>query len=282
MRSFTMRQNQRPQRGRKDHYLPQGYLRGFIAPGRESLHRPLWCMRPHTGKWDYKSPAQIGYEVGFYDFANDALDAEHADTTFREMENQFPILRALLVTKRFEGWRLHQDFLCRYMQMIRTRSPLYFQQKKIELSTQPIWTVANVDESGTKLTLENMEGRLMTPTKIYDHTLSKMRDEFKQGVGWMNEFYWTMRITDDPRNPFVAGEQPLFIASDENLHTDVMQHPATHIFFPLCWQACLVGNRIPWSNDMQSIASDKLRVIRRIIRQKAEKFVVSPLPINID
>lgn len=204
------------------------------------------------------------------------------DTTFREMENQFPILRALLVTKRFEGWRLHQDFLCRYMQMIRTRSPLYFQQKKIELSTQPIWTVANVDESGTKLTLENMEGRLMTPTKIYDHTLSKMRDEFKQGVGWMNEFYWTMRITDDPRNPFVAGEQPLFIASDENLHTDVMQHPATHIFFPLCWQACLVGNRIPWSNDMQSIASDKLRVIRRIIRQKAEKFVVSPLPINID
>jgi hypothetical protein len=44
-------------------------------------------MRPHTGEWDYKSPAQIGYEVGFYDFANDALDAEHADTTFKDGES---------------------------------------------------------------------------------------------------------------------------------------------------------------------------------------------------
>jgi hypothetical protein len=69
----------------------------------------------------------------------------------------------------------------------------------------------NVDESGTKLTLESMEGRLMTPAEIHDHTLSKMRDEFKQGVGWMNEFYWTMRISGDPQDPFVAGEQPLFI-----------------------------------------------------------------------
>jgi hypothetical protein len=61
----------------------------------------------------------------------------------------------------------------------------------------------------------------------------------------------------------------------------VMQHPTTHIYFPLCWQACLVGKRIPWLDDTQTIASDKLRVIRRMVRQRAEKFVVSPLPINI-
>jgi hypothetical protein len=46
MRSFNMRQNRMPPRGRKDDYLPQGYLRGFIAPEREPLSRPLWCMRP--------------------------------------------------------------------------------------------------------------------------------------------------------------------------------------------------------------------------------------------
>jgi Protein of unknown function (DUF4238) len=239
-------------------------------------------MRPHTGEWDYKSPAQIGYELGFYDFANDALDAEHADTTFKEMENQFPAIRTLLVTNGFEGWKLHHDFLCRYMQMIRTRSPLYFQQKKTELASQHIWTIKTVDESGTKLTLESMEGRLMTPAEIHDHTLSKMRDEFKQGVGWMNEFYWTMRISGDPQDPFVAGEQPLFISSEENSDMIVLQHPTTHIYFPLCWQACLVGKRIPWLDDTQTIASDKLRVIRRMVRQRAEKFVVSPLPINID
>jgi hypothetical protein len=131
------------------------------------------------------------------------------------MENQFPLIRALLVANRFEAWKLHQEFLCRYMQMVRTRSPLYFQQKKTELATQHVWTIADVDGSGTKLTLESMEGRLMTRAEIHDHTLSKMRDEFKQGVGWMTEFYWTMRITDDPQDLFFAGEQPLFIASDE-------------------------------------------------------------------
>jgi hypothetical protein len=277
-----MRQNWIPPRGRKDHYLPQGYLRGFIAPGRELLARPLWCLRPHTGEWNYKSPAQIGYEVGFYDFANETLDAEHADTTFKEMETQFPKLRSQLVTNRFEGWKQHQDFLCRYMQMIRTRSPLYFQQKKAELATERIWTIASVDESGKTMTLENMEGRLMTRAEVHDHTLAKMREEFKQGVGWMSEYYWTMRITDDPQDPFVAGEQPLFMSGDENSLTTAMQHPKTHIYFPLCWQACLVGNRIPWLDDTQVIASDKLRVIRRIVRQKAEKFVVSPTPISID
>jgi hypothetical protein len=145
-----------------------------------------------------------------------------------------------------------------------------------------MWTIAGVDESRKKLTLENMEGRLLTREEIHDHTLAKMREEFKQGVGWMSEFHWTMRITDDPENPFVAGEQPLFMASDDSLPTTVLQHPTTHVYFPLCWQACLVGKRIPWLDDTQAIASDKLRVIRRIIRQRAEKFVVSPAPISID
>jgi hypothetical protein len=277
-----MHENRVLLRGRKDHYLPQGYLRGFIAPGRESLPRPLWCMRPHTGEWNYKSTAQIGYEVGFYDFANDALDAEHADTTFKEMENRFPLVRAQLSVTNFEGWQVHQDFLCRYMQMIRTRSPLYFQQKKAELATQYVWAVAKVDPSGTMITLENMEGRLLTANEIHDHTLSKMRDEFKQGIGWMNEYYWTMRTTGDHQDPFVAGEQPLFLSSDVDSPTIVMQHPSTHIYFPLCWQACLIGKRTPWIEDTQTIAPDKLRVIRRIIRHKANKFVVSPRPIDID
>lgn len=72
--------------------------------------------------------------------------------------------------------------------------------------TERVWTIANVDERGKKITLENMEGRLLTRPEIHDHTLATMRKEFKQGVVWMSEYYWTMTITDDPQNPFVAGE----------------------------------------------------------------------------
>ena len=31
-------------RGRKDHYVPQDYLRGFIDPAREDLDKPLWIF----------------------------------------------------------------------------------------------------------------------------------------------------------------------------------------------------------------------------------------------
>jgi hypothetical protein len=31
-------------RGRKDHYVPQGYLRGFIDPARSECDHPLWYL----------------------------------------------------------------------------------------------------------------------------------------------------------------------------------------------------------------------------------------------
>jgi len=273
------RKHQKPQTRRKDHYLPRGYLRGFIDPTRQALDRPLWCMRPHTGQWEQKSPAQVGYEVGLYDFASDALDEEHADTTFKFMEDNFPTIRTQLVDNDFENWTEHQDFFCRYMQMIRIRSPLYFEQKKQELSTQHIWTVAAVD--GNKITLENMEGRLMTPAEIHDHTLSKMRAEFKLGVGWMKEFHWTLRTAADPFSPFITAEQPLFLVTPEILIVDAIQRHDTYIYFPLCWQACLVGNRVPWLSEAQPIAPDKMRVFRQMVSTQARKFVVSPQPIDL-
>ena len=272
------RKHRRPAKQRKDHYLPRGYLRGFIDPIRQELARPLWCMRPHTGQWEQKSPAQVGYEVGLYDFANDALDEEHADTTFKFMEDKFPAIRAGLVDNAFQNWTEHQEFFCRYMQMIRIRSPLYFQQKKQELSTQHIWTIAAVD--GNKITLDNTEGRLITPAEVHDHTLSKMRAEFKLGVDWMKEFRWTLRIADDPASPFITAEQPLFLVTSENPILDAIRRHDTYIFFPLCWQACLVGNRVPWLRETQPIGQDKLRVFRHLVSVQAKKFLISPRPID--
>jgi hypothetical protein len=62
-----------------------------------------------------------------------------------------------------------------------------------------------------------------------------MREEFKQGVGWMGEFYWTMRITDDPEDPFVVGEQPLFISGDDSSLTNAIQQPTTHTRHSRYW-----------------------------------------------
>jgi hypothetical protein len=54
-------------KGRKDHYLPQGYLRGFISPSRADLQKPLWCFDTKQKAWSEVSTAEIGYDIGFYD-----------------------------------------------------------------------------------------------------------------------------------------------------------------------------------------------------------------------
>jgi len=36
-------------KGRRDHYLPQGYLRGFIDPARRDEAQPLWLLDVRSG-----------------------------------------------------------------------------------------------------------------------------------------------------------------------------------------------------------------------------------------
>ena len=120
----------------------------------------------------------------------------------------------------------------------------------------------------------------MTSAEVHDHTLSKMRAEFKLGIDWMKDFHWTLRTTDDPVSPFITAEQPLFLGTSENVIVDAIRRHDTYIYFPLCWQACLVGNRVPWLSELQPIAQDKLRVFRHMVSAQAKKFVVSPRPID--
>lgn len=135
------------QKGRRDHYLPQGYLRGFIDPGRENEPQPLWKLDIATKKWTERSTKQLGHIPGFYDYAGTGPELEclpSPDETFLEFENEFPIIREkllLLRKKAFRNWTKHLPFLLRYMDMLRARSPLYFAQKEAEGKAIPIWTV---------------------------------------------------------------------------------------------------------------------------------------------
>jgi hypothetical protein len=101
-------------KNRRDHYLPQGYLRGFIDPARANLPKPLWCFHLHTKKWKERSPKQIGYIDGFYDYAIENTAAEHPDITFKRLENDFPRIRAQILKDGFRSWIDHKEFLLAY------------------------------------------------------------------------------------------------------------------------------------------------------------------------
>jgi hypothetical protein len=97
------------QKGRRDHYLPQGYLRGFIDPGRVNEPQPLFKLDIASRKWTERSTKQLGHVTGFYDYAGTGPELEclpSPDETFLELENEFPIVRENFLLLRKKEFRL--------------------------------------------------------------------------------------------------------------------------------------------------------------------------------
>lgn len=72
---------------RRDHFVPQGYFRGFIHSQRKNRPKPLWVLDVNRRKWSEKSPIQIGWERGFYDYTSGSNPDATADDAFRCLEN---------------------------------------------------------------------------------------------------------------------------------------------------------------------------------------------------
>jgi|GEM_PF-1942552 len=269
----------KPPRNRKDHYVPQGYLRGFIDPARARNHRPLWCLNKWSNRWERKATKQICQVVGMYDFSNDAIAAEHADATFKRMEDEFPAVREDLLANRFAGWVGRLEFLLNYMQMIRVRSPQFFVEQGQELAESTVATITSVDHIENKITYANP--RQLTEDEVHDFTLTKMREEFGKGATWMSDFHWQLRTTFDPNNPVVTSEGPLFVKgmkdqTERAMTMDLLTDEASELWFPLCWQAALVGRVRPFERDVVPFEQPALNELRHIIAEMSPQYVISP------
>jgi hypothetical protein len=269
-----------PARNRKDHYLPQGYLRGFIDLAEAHMDRPLWCLDKHRYQWQRKAPAQICRKVGFYDSSTDAVDVEHADVTFKSMEDGFPTLRQSLQDCNFVGWRHHLDFLLCYIQMIRARSPLFFDLQKQHLQTMKVSRIVSIAEDRKSVTVDNIQGRSITGPEMTDMTLAQMRAEIKKGADWMSQLHWQIRTTLDPHDPVITSEHPLFSTGRFDLTQSPIFDASTVVNFPLCWQACLIGRVEPFLCDIDPFRPPELRGLRAMITGLANELVISPYPVR--
>jgi Protein of unknown function (DUF4238) len=268
-----------PPRDRKDHYVPQGYLRGFIDPAREQNDRPLWCLDKRRNEWVRKAPAQICHVQGMYDFSNDAIEAEHADVTFKSLEDGLPAIRETFIGQSFEGWLQHIDFLLPYMQMIRVRSPQFFVEQGQAVADSYIGTITSIDETRTKVTYDN--SKPLTEDQVHNMTLVKMREEFAKGPSWMADMHWQIRATFDPHNPVVTSEQPLFVKGEKpqtepTITMDLITDSQSEVYFPLCWQACIVGRSKPFDEEVVPFEQDNLLLLRHMIAEMAPEYVIAP------
>jgi hypothetical protein len=262
-------------RGRKDHYVPQGYLRGFIDPARYDCDQPLWVLDIGSNTWSEKSSKEVMWERGFYDYAGDATGLEHPDVTFAKLEREFPIIRERIIERNFKKWTDHKYFLLSFMQMVRSRSPLFLQQQEEQNRNLRGVTITEVGP-GNQIKVDSLEPRPLPDAFIRNRTISQMREEIQKGPDWMTDFQWCLRYTTSPNDPFITGQSPIVIEGTAQDLLSALKHPDTLIYFPICWQACLIGNlkRFDIGTDQ---ADTKLLVrVRGLYKRLTDSYVVSP------
>jgi hypothetical protein len=115
----------------------------------------------------------------------------------------------------FRSWTDHKKFLLSYMQMIRARSPLFFDQWREKSKMLRLATIVEVGADRRSVKVDSLEGRPMTEAEIQNWTISQMREEIKKGPDWLANFHWALRYTDTPGDPFIAAEQSLVIMGNE-------------------------------------------------------------------
>jgi hypothetical protein len=271
-------------KGRRDHYLPQCYLRGFIDPARESEEQPLWLLDARYNKWYTKATKQVAHGEGFYDYAGDSPeleDLETADEAFLELENGFPGIRDKLIADGFRNWKRHRRFLFKFMQMLRARSPLFFEQKQAEGKALDTWTIKEVHADGKTLTLDSMEPKPPSDAFIKNRTILHMREEIKKGADWLWDFQWALRYTDSVTDPFVMTEAPFLAVGDRpGAIAKMLNDPDTLLFFPICWRACLLGSRRRFEKETDRFEQQDMETFRKKYRSYAKQYLVSPTKLD--
>lgn len=263
---------------RRDHYIPQGYLRGFVDPAREKHPRPLWRFDIPRGSWSACSPKEVGHRKGFYDYVGAGALLEHqtADSAFLRLENDYPLVCRELISTRFARWHDHLELLLSFMQMMRARSLLFREQKRDSGKNLLVWEIEEVYHDRNAVKLKSMTPSPASATFIRNRAISEMKVEIQKGAAWLENFDWALRYSDWVNDPFIISEQPFVALGPTAKVEEAIKHPDTLLFFPLCWQACLVGSLRPFDVKTDKFGSNDMQKVRQLYRDNAKLFLISP------
>jgi hypothetical protein len=261
---------------RRDHYLPQSYLRGFVDPERWKQERPLWYLDVPNDVWGERSPREVGHRQGFYDYATNEIGLESADIAFGELERTFPRVRRDLLDSNFKDWNRHLDLLLRYVQTMRVRSLLFFERQNTEWKKARAWVVEEVHHETNSVKVRSMTPEALPDDFIRNRVVTEMCEEIRRGANWLTEFHWALRYCDSPAEPFVISEIPFICYGHHAELADALQDPEALLFFPLCWRACLIGSRQYFDVETDRFGHEDMRTVRRMYRESAKLFVLSP------
>jgi hypothetical protein len=274
------------QRSRRDHILPQGYLDGFT--GTNGL---LQVFNIKEQSWFPAKTANVAAIRGFYDYSEDANPDQTADQAFQEFEDKFPNLRRELIASTFANWRSHLDFLIRYINMFRVRSELFRQHVLQSLEETPPMVVDQVMETKPhptdpgrvmqKVSVKPMEQTGEQRKTVYTNlSISKMRADMREVPKFFFDFDWCLRYTTDPNKPIITADDAIRLELADPSPDKALKHFQTQLYFPLCWQACLIGSPGHLMPKTKAFSPSRLGELRGKYLRSDCRFAYSPVIVS--
>jgi len=273
--------------GRKDHWLPQGYMKGFIGASRTNEARPLFCFEKDAQQWRPVSPKEIGQGEGFYDYADgtDYSAVTHPDSVFARLEREFPSKRDQMARDNFASWHQHKDFLIEFMHMMRARSPMAMKQQQAYALSRRGAKITSIVPHPTNpnqigVVLDTMTPYQMPEPVVRNMTIAEMLADVQSNVLWPKEMDWCIRYTDEEANPYTATDQAVIVQGTLEapaVTSEVLSHPDTIVIFPLCWQACLFGSPLKFDKSYDRAHPQQPLSIRTEQKKRCDRFVISPV-----
>jgi uncharacterized protein DUF4238 len=277
-------------RNRRDHYIPQGYLRGFIGPGNELVQKPLWVFDVPHQAWSQKSTKGFAYKYGLYDYSEESpSDTIAVDVSFARLEQHFPKVLNEISSDEFMNWTISKDFLFRFIDMMRVRSLLALDQMReianatrmleIEKVLEPSPDSSNPDRKfdTVKYKEKTFKDESEKQRLLKNLTLTEMRRALEGPAPWLSSLSWALRYTTDSNQPFVCSENPLLVYNSNEIEiSSALANPDTLIFFPISWRACLVGCPAQFEKETCEFRPEEVERVRRIYRESATLFIASP------
>ena len=288
----TMTSQTAPDRNRRDHILPRGYLEGFTDTGQKdgrlcvfNIEKKSWLERP-------TNPLSVAAERGFYDYSENSTPDATADEAFFEFETDFPQIRRELVARAFSGWTQHREFLVSYSQMLRARSKFFREEVLLEVNKTIILKVEEVlatrpsntkpGETETEVRYSHFEPSSAQRDELFKNlSITKMREEIKKGACEFSDWHWCLRFTTDMTTPIVTADNAVaLIGSGPFSREEAMTHPNTILVFPVCRQACLIGSVQRFETETDVIHPSLLGELHRLyLTQSGARFAYSPVKL---
>ena len=248
-------------KGRRDHYVPQAFLRGFVHPQRRSRPKPLWVLDLNRHQWSEKSPSQIGWARGFYDYAPGGNPDATAEDAFRRLENDVPGIRDYIRANGYQRWMEHRDVLVEFVVMMAARSPLFRTQAVSQ--AHPSLTDSPTDYPLAK-----------------NFSITLMRAEIRRRPKEWQQYDWVLRYTEDPESPFIAADQVVGMRGRAPTAEEALRQNDFWLWCPLSWDMCLIASSQPLNAEPTArLQPVHVVELQALTRQQARGFVASPVPI---